>query len=198
MSNYKRYILTYPMEGQVIHKSDSTKRGVKKCYKEYKKLSGIADGLFAVTDIDSQVEYMFKIKNHKIYDINEQYGGYNGIKDQVEEIENVDNMFSDGKKDHAIDSIEKKIDKISNDLINHVHKKPLQERHEKLTKEAIEKKVVSEEDTIKKLLRTTDSQEYKYNKNICNDTLEKLDMFEEMSKYYGNGHSSKKDECILL
>lgn len=65
--NHKRFLLTYPHRGNVIHKSKSLKKAVKKCYNEFKNINDINEGLFAVTDLDDNIEYKFKIKNNKIY-----------------------------------------------------------------------------------------------------------------------------------
>jgi len=62
MNKYYRYQLTYPIEGTKIYKSKKLSNIVKKCYKEYKKVSDIKEGLFCITNIDKNVEYQFGIK----------------------------------------------------------------------------------------------------------------------------------------
>ncbi len=76
---YRRYQLTYPHEGSIIHSSKSKANAIKKCYKEFKRLNGINDGLFSVTDLDNKIEYQFKVRHNKIIKIsdssNMQMGG---------------------------------------------------------------------------------------------------------------------------
>jgi hypothetical protein len=73
---YNRYLLTYPDKGSKIHKSKSLEKGVKKCYREFRRLTDINEGLFAVTDLDNNIEYQLKIKKNKIYHVkNKQVGG---------------------------------------------------------------------------------------------------------------------------
>ena len=61
-----RYQLTYPHEGSIIHSSKSKANAIKKCYKEFKRLNGINDGLFSVTDLDNKIEYQFKVRHNQI------------------------------------------------------------------------------------------------------------------------------------
>ncbi len=76
---YRRYQLTYPHEGSIIHKSKSKENAIRKCYNEFKRLNGINDGLFSVTDLDNKIEYQFKVRQNKIMKLssseNMQVGG---------------------------------------------------------------------------------------------------------------------------
>jgi len=194
MNNYKRYILTYPIEGQIVHRSDSTKRAVKKCYKEYKKLAGITDGLFAVTDIDSQTEYTFKIKNHKIYNTKKQIGGYNNIENHIEEIENIDNILNDGNNNTklSLKNIENSITQLDNKVDRHI-----QLRHENLNTNNINKKIVSDDTPLGRFMETEseDRNNVQFNKNVCSNALNKLDTIKAISNYNKQTDSS---ECNIL
>ena len=63
MSKYHRYQLTYPYEGKIIYRISSIKKATKKCYKEFKYLTDIKEGIFGITDIDTDTEYYFRAKN---------------------------------------------------------------------------------------------------------------------------------------
>jgi hypothetical protein len=86
MSNaYKcdRYQLTYPYEGTKIYRSKSLAKVAKRCYIEFKELNDINEGIFSITNIDTNTEYNFKVAKNKMYKINknnhnniEQKGGY--------------------------------------------------------------------------------------------------------------------------
>lgn len=73
-SSYRRYMLTYPFEGSTIHKTKSFRKAVKRCYKEFKNMNDIPEGLFSITDLDKRKEYQFKVSDHKIYTL-KQSGG---------------------------------------------------------------------------------------------------------------------------
>lgn len=76
-SNYHRYQLTYPFEGDTIYLSKSPKKAIKRCYHEYKRNINLNndtnknntnknntnknDNIFIVTDLDDKIEYKFKI-----------------------------------------------------------------------------------------------------------------------------------------
>jgi hypothetical protein len=68
---YRRYQLIYPYEGVIVHKSKSKAKAIKKCYKEFKRLNGVDDGLFSVADLDNNIEYQFKVRHNKIMKLNE-------------------------------------------------------------------------------------------------------------------------------
>lgn len=79
-SSYRRYMLTYPFEGSTIHKTKSFRKAVKRCYKEFKNMNDIPEGLFSITDLDKRKEYQFKVSDHKIYTL-KQSGGDLGQKE---------------------------------------------------------------------------------------------------------------------
>lgn len=81
--------MSYPFEGNKIYKSSSLSKTAKKCHNEFKQLNGISDGMFCITNIDTNKEYRFKAINNNITRIKKkkQYGG--DTDDQVEEILNV-------------------------------------------------------------------------------------------------------------
>lgn len=73
---YHRYLLTYPYEGGKVYKARELNDAIKKCYKEFKSLNDIKDGMFGITDLDSDTEYQFKAQNNNIYRMkNSQKGG---------------------------------------------------------------------------------------------------------------------------
>jgi len=78
LQNYnktKKYRLTYPHISNNIYKSISLKGVIKKCYKDFKSINDIDEGLFAITNLDDNIEYQFRVKNKKIFKINKQLGG---------------------------------------------------------------------------------------------------------------------------
>lgn len=58
-----RYRLTYPHIGNNIYQAESKDKAIKKCYKEFKMYSGMDNGMFSVTDLDTDIEYTYKIKD---------------------------------------------------------------------------------------------------------------------------------------
>jgi len=74
MKKYNRYQLSFPYEGSKIYKTKLLNRAVKKCYREYININDIKEGMFCVTNIDDNTEYRFKVKNNKIYKINQNGG----------------------------------------------------------------------------------------------------------------------------
>nr|QBK88614.1 MAG: hypothetical protein LCMiAC01_02920 [Mimivirus LCMiAC01] len=73
MSRYHSYQLTYPHEGKTIYRIGSIEKAAKKCYKEFKYLTDIKEGMFGVTDLDTDAEYYFRAKNKKLYQVGGQY-----------------------------------------------------------------------------------------------------------------------------
>ena len=69
----KRYQLLYPIPGNKIYESRSLDRAVNRCYKEFRNISDVPEGMFSVMDIDDNTEYQFKIKNKRLV----QIGGNN-------------------------------------------------------------------------------------------------------------------------
>ena len=69
--------LVYPNEGDVC-KSNSLKEGAKKCYKEFKRLNDINEGMFTIKDLDRGKDYTFKVLKNKMYPIRDQTGGADG------------------------------------------------------------------------------------------------------------------------
>lgn len=67
-----RFRMTYPHAGSVIYKSMSVTKAAKRCYDEFKRLSDIGEGLFAITDIDNDKEYQFKVRGSKMYNMNKK------------------------------------------------------------------------------------------------------------------------------
>lgn len=68
-SSYHRYQLTYPHQGSTIYKSNSLSKAAKKCYHEFKLLNDLRDGLFSVTDLDTNTEFQFQVSKHKMFKI---------------------------------------------------------------------------------------------------------------------------------
>jgi len=62
-----RYLLSFPFEGGKIYKANKLNDAIKKCYKEFKNINDIKDGMFGITDLDSNVEYKFKAENNTIF-----------------------------------------------------------------------------------------------------------------------------------
>ena len=76
MSEYKRYLMTYPIEGNIIYKSKSESKAAKRCFKEeFKSVNGLEEGLFALKDMDSKKELKFRASHGKLYRIADQKGG---------------------------------------------------------------------------------------------------------------------------
>lgn len=69
-----KYRLTFPTYGNNVYESRSFNKVINKCYNEFKQLSEMEDikeQMFGVTNIDTGIEYKFKIKNKT----NKLYGG---------------------------------------------------------------------------------------------------------------------------
>ena len=56
---YQKYRLTYPIVGNKTYESASFNKAIEKCYKEYKQIMDIREGMFIVTELDSKTEYQF-------------------------------------------------------------------------------------------------------------------------------------------
>jgi|LakMenE18May11ns_1017448.scaffolds.fasta_scaffold9847926_2 hypothetical protein len=74
-NKYYRYQMTFPFESHKVYKSKSVKKIVRKCYNEYKNFSDIGEGMFAITNLDKNIEYRFKIKNKKVRHLKNHKGG---------------------------------------------------------------------------------------------------------------------------
>jgi hypothetical protein len=66
--------LVYPHEG-VVCKSNCLKDGAKLCYKDFKRLNDVKEGLFTIKDLDRNKDYSFKVSNNKMYKVNNLMGG---------------------------------------------------------------------------------------------------------------------------
>ena len=74
-NKFHNFQLVYPHEGSVC-KSNTLTKGSKKCYQEFKRLNDINEGIFTMKDLDKNKEYNFKVKNNKMYKMNnDQTGG---------------------------------------------------------------------------------------------------------------------------
>ncbi|CAH6421512.1 Hypothetical protein KVN_LOCUS325 [uncultured virus] len=71
-SKYKRYQLTYPLEGN-IYQTRSFHKAIKKSYNDFKRHNKINEGIFIVTNLDNKKEYKFKINENK-FDISQKGG----------------------------------------------------------------------------------------------------------------------------
>lgn len=56
----RRFNLIYPIKSDNIHTASSKEDGVKRCYKEFKKMNDLPDGMFRVKDLDKNKEYQFQ------------------------------------------------------------------------------------------------------------------------------------------
>lgn len=72
---YNRYLLTYPMPGNKVYKTQNLDDAIKKCYKEFKTYNDIQDGYFGIVNMDTNEEYKFTAKNNNIYRV-KQRGGF--------------------------------------------------------------------------------------------------------------------------
>ena len=66
----KRYRLTYPFSGNKIYESKSFEKAIKGCYKEFRQLSDITEGMFMVTELGSKTTFQFQINDKKIEQVN--------------------------------------------------------------------------------------------------------------------------------
>lgn len=68
MSRYNRYKLSYPHQGKKIYRTRYPEYAAEKCYKEFKELNDIEEGLFSVVNIDTAKEntYLVKKKDNKL------------------------------------------------------------------------------------------------------------------------------------
>lgn len=75
---YFKYKLTFPYNGAKIYKSKSLSDGVKKCYTEFAQLNDVQDGIFGVTNIDTNNEHTFKVTDGNLYKYNKNNKTQNG------------------------------------------------------------------------------------------------------------------------
>lgn len=75
MAEYRRYLLTYPLEGNTIFKSKSESKAAKRVFKEFEDINGIGEGLFVMKDLTTDKEIKLQASNGKIYKMAEQSGG---------------------------------------------------------------------------------------------------------------------------
>lgn len=54
-----RYQMVYPYTGDVIE-TDSLKHGIRYCYQDFKRLSGMREGIFHMKDLDAGTEFKFR------------------------------------------------------------------------------------------------------------------------------------------
>lgn len=66
VTRLKRYRLTFPFSGNKIYESKSFGKAVKGCYKEFKQLSDITEGMFMVTELGSKTTFQFQVNDKKI------------------------------------------------------------------------------------------------------------------------------------
>ena len=143
-SKYNLYQLTYPYEGSTIYRSKSFKKAIKKCYKDFKDLNDMKEGMFSVTDIDKNIEYQFKVRNNKLYKMEELNSSTNN-----QEGGSVDNIHYTNQKlkdliQNNLDPLNQKIYKVEQLIDQLLHNK-----NEDLSNER--KKRLSLEDDYKRL-----------------------------------------------
>lgn len=155
--NKTRYQLTYPNIGK-IHKENNARNAIKKCYRDYKNLTDIPEGIFKVANLDTGTFYLFKKDNKKVKMINKQVGGKDPYKLtlddlKLEEINRKANEITDSKLDNS--KSENFNSEISN-LINLNNKVLLDEI----------KKLKLRIDSLEKLIKGNSSTESYNNKTI--------------------------------
>jgi hypothetical protein len=134
-SKYNLYQLTYPYEGSTIYRSKSFKKAVKKCYKDFKDLNDMKEGIFSVTDIDKNVEYQFKVKNNKLYKMeelnssinNQEGGGINNIDYTNQKLKDLieNNLDPLNQKIYKVEQIIDQLLKNKNEELSNERKKRL-------------------------------------------------------------------------
>lgn len=110
---YHRYRLTYPYNGNKIHQSRSLKKGVKKCYNDFKKLDGMKEGMFSVTNIDTKKIYTYRIRKKRKSTGGGLPNNTNASNGQSNELNGVLNEIS--KLNKKIEEINKLVHKYHND-----------------------------------------------------------------------------------
>ena len=104
MSNkYHKYQLTYPYVGTTVYRSKSMTKAVKKCYNEFKHLNDINEGMFAITDLDDNMEYKFKAQNKKIYIMD----GGKKVQSVVPVLYSLDHIIATPKKSSVLKYMKK-------------------------------------------------------------------------------------------
>jgi len=86
LSKYNKFQLTYPFEGTKVYKSKSLTKAIKKCYKEFKHLNDINEGIFAVTNLNNEKEYHFQVKQNKLLKFKQKGGDIENIKKDYNDI----------------------------------------------------------------------------------------------------------------
>lgn len=90
---YNRYLLTYPMPGNKVYKTNNLDDAIKKCYKEFKTYNDIKDGYFGIVNIDTNEEYQFTAQNNNIYRMKDKRKNKTGGGSVVDAIQDFATTF---------------------------------------------------------------------------------------------------------
>lgn len=122
-----KYQLIYPKVGSKIYKTSSFKKGIKKCYEEFKNyiiFDNSCDN-FVVLNIDTNELYKFKYEQPKINNIVHQTNIINKIDTTSQN--KVINKIEDNVEDEENEKLTGKIDSIKigddNIIINEINEK---------------------------------------------------------------------------
>ena len=205
MSNndYKKYKLTFPVEGQNIYYSRSFEKAVSKCYREL-KLYNKKYKIFIVTNLDDKEDFIFKKKTNKL-----QIGG-NGSEYLSEEYNKKINELSKKLDETNKELLELQRIKEKEDRLEELEKKELEIELEKELKKEIElekeieekeKEIIIREPELelpsedKEIIITT----FKNREDAFKDAHDKLLTYEQIRNFEKNTEiESKALSCTIL
>ena len=115
----KKYRLSFPFNGTKIYETNSLKKGIRACYKEYKQLSDISEGVFMVTELNTNLIYKFKVNKKKHItkqNVKQDGGGFNDLLSLFKSSKNIKKISdtSESSKSSKLNDIfvEQKLDNI--------------------------------------------------------------------------------------
>lgn len=182
MDKLYRYRLTYPNIGK-IHLSSNSRDGIKKCYRDYKNISDIPEGIFKICNLDKNKEYIFQRINKKAKMLKYQTGGNDPYQLTMDDLD----LNSVHVKEESVVDVVKQ----NNDLLlNEINKlKKRLDKIEKLLNEDDEENDNDDDDSEKKSKKSESDKksEKKFDKMDSEDIYKlnekKLEDIEKVYKY---------------
>ena len=208
--NYYRYQLTHPFEGSIIYKTRNVKNAAKRCYKEFRNYKMPEDDIFIITNLDNSLEYKFKLKDNKIYNI-PQIGGDNGeqISINIKENEPIKTIYiSDEKKEIPViteqkveeDARIKELDNVVQKILGTSEK--VEPKKEKIEPEKEETKIIIETKPEKKPEKKPEQKPERkcipscVKKDVYNSTLKRLESYQRAKNF--EKINTESNNCLII